>query len=54
MLDNLLCKIPPETTNDLKFFPYGLDTITKKETMREIIIQQTNSSTKQKASQSSA
>ena len=54
MLENLLCKISPETTNDFKFFLYGLDTITKKETMREIIIQQTNSSTKQKASQSSA
>ena len=40
MLKTLLCKISSDSSNDTKFIPYGLKTITKKETMREIVIQQ--------------
>ena len=40
MLKNLLRKISSKTTNDIKPIPCALNTITKKETMRGIIIQQ--------------
>ena len=40
MLKNLLCKMSEENVNDIKFISYGLDSMTKNNTMREIIIQQ--------------
>ena len=36
---NLLYKIFIYSTNDIKFIPYGLNTLTKKETMHSIVIQ---------------
>ena len=37
MFKNLLCKMSEENVNDITFIPYGLDSMTKKNTMREII-----------------
>ena len=48
MLKNLLCKISNDHTNDIKFIPYSLNTITKQKTMREIVIQQNLFSNKAK------
>ena len=39
-LKTLLCKILSEPSNNIKFIPYGLNALTKKERMREIVIQQ--------------
>ena len=40
VLKNLLCKTSSKPYNDIKFIPYGLNILTKKETMHEIVIQQ--------------
>ena len=37
---NLLYKTSSDASNDIKFIPYGLNTLTKKKTIREILIQQ--------------
>ena len=38
-LKNLLCKIFSDSSNDVTIISYGLNNLTKKETMREIAIQ---------------
>ena len=40
MLKQILCKTSSESSSDIKFILYGLNTLTKKEAMREIVNQQ--------------
>ena len=40
VINNLLCKISMDASNDLKFIPYGLISVAGKDTMKNIIMQQ--------------